>query len=449
MAVANGYGKTVTSGSVFMYDVGDTINSYRGEPTTNYIWHQNPRIDASYESYMPESGTGNMAALHPGAIRVYNVSGDDLSNYLNTGINISNSGVDWYNTRHAYWIYDSILKRPVVRMYNETGVWQAKYFNPQIGSLSNIGVSAGTKYVISWLQYVESLDRSAYVGLYSYSNTSGYNDFWDGLQAAYNTKTRTWQRVYAIFTATNNGQLGNYHNGYMYGQAVGSGELRIADVQLEVKTHPTQYSNSYTRSVTQGLLPLVGNSTLDLSNVSFDSNAQITFDGTDDRIITSDNLTVNGSQTLAAVAVISGGPQSPAGIISNHDYANNSNFGLNHISGDRIGISIGYTDNTREYDSKYTNYTATVGVPFYIVMTFDQPSNTVKLYVNGALDSTFVLSKTVKFTSRPIAIGRWDYQYNYYYFNGKVYTGQYYNRALTAAEVRQNYNKYKTRFNLP
>jgi hypothetical protein len=35
MAVANGYGKVVTSGSVFMYDTGDTINSYIGEPTTN------------------------------------------------------------------------------------------------------------------------------------------------------------------------------------------------------------------------------------------------------------------------------------------------------------------------------------------------------------------------------------------------------------------------------
>ena len=36
MAVANGFGKTVTSGSVFMYDTGDTVNSYIGEPTTNY-----------------------------------------------------------------------------------------------------------------------------------------------------------------------------------------------------------------------------------------------------------------------------------------------------------------------------------------------------------------------------------------------------------------------------
>ena len=39
MAVAQGYGKTVTSGSVFAYDTGDTRNSYRGEPTTNVFTH--------------------------------------------------------------------------------------------------------------------------------------------------------------------------------------------------------------------------------------------------------------------------------------------------------------------------------------------------------------------------------------------------------------------------
>ena len=80
MAVAQGYGKTVTSGSVFAYDTGDTINSYIGEPTTNHIYHQNPRIDTSYESYMPYAGNGSITANHPGAIRVYNANGVTLFN---------------------------------------------------------------------------------------------------------------------------------------------------------------------------------------------------------------------------------------------------------------------------------------------------------------------------------------------------------------------------------
>jgi hypothetical protein len=229
--------------------------------------------------------------------------------------------------------------------------------------------------------------------------------------------------------------------------ASGGDVITILDFQVEVKTHATPFVAG-TRSATQGLLPVIGNSTIDLTNVSFDSSAKMVFDGSDDRILTSENIVLNGSQTFETITTISGGPQSLAGIISNHDYANTSNFGLNHISNNKIGISIGYTDGTREYDSKYTTYAATVGTPFHLVMTFDQPSNTVKLYINGALDSTFVLTKTVKFTSRPVVLGRWDYQYNYYYFNGKIPVAKIYNRALTAQEVRQNYQQHKTRFNL-
>ena len=110
------FGASVSSGLIFAYDTIDTFNSYLGEPTTNHIYHQNARLDGSYESYMPESGTGNIAANHPDAIRVFNTGGGDISYYVNTGINTANSGVEWYNTRHAYWIFDTIIQRPVVRM---------------------------------------------------------------------------------------------------------------------------------------------------------------------------------------------------------------------------------------------------------------------------------------------------------------------------------------------
>lgn len=452
MAVANGYGKTVTSGTVFMYDVGDTINSYKGEPTTNWLWHQNPRIDSSYESYMPGSGEGQMATLHPGAIRVYNTDGTDISDYRNTGINISNSGVEWYNTRHAYWILDPVLNRPVVRMFNQTGVWQAKHFNPAIGSLSNIGVTAGTKYVLSWLQYVDNLDRSAYVGLYSYSNTSGYWDFWDGLQAAYNTKTHTWQRVYAIFTATNNGQLGNYHNGYMYGQAVGSGDLRIADVQLEVKTHATQYSNSATRSVSGSLLPLVGNSTINVSNVSFDSNAQIFFDGTDDKIDVSYYSTVNNSLSRSWEVIVRPTTNlSYAGI-----FGNKLGYGCSYYCNGGIYLWDGnwvfnWYDNSA-YRFLYSYITPAVNSYTHIVGTYDATDQKPRLYINGELKAIYDSSTNMNYGGETyvIDIGWNSKDGGLHYFQGQIPITKYYqNKALSAAEVRQNYNKYKTRFNLP
>jgi hypothetical protein len=56
---------------------------------------------------------------------------------------------------------------------------------------------------------------------------------------------------------------------------------RFSKVQLEVKTHPTQFVNG-TRSVTQGLLDMSRTKTINLTDVSFSPTAQITFDGTND-----------------------------------------------------------------------------------------------------------------------------------------------------------------------
>ena len=37
MSVNSGYGKISTSGLTFGYDVGETKNSFKGKPTTNYV----------------------------------------------------------------------------------------------------------------------------------------------------------------------------------------------------------------------------------------------------------------------------------------------------------------------------------------------------------------------------------------------------------------------------
>lgn len=51
--------------------------------------------------------------------------------------------------------------------------------------------------------------------------------------------------------------------------------------QIELNTHRTPYVDG-TRSATQGRLDLAGYNTLDLGNMSFDTNAQMYFNGVDD-----------------------------------------------------------------------------------------------------------------------------------------------------------------------
>jgi hypothetical protein len=435
MAVQYGFGASVSNGLIFAYDTIDTFNSYLGEPTTNHIYHQNARLDESYESYMPESGTGNIAANHPDAIRVFNTDGGDISYYLNTGINTANSGVEWYNTRHAYWIFDTIIQRPVVRMYNETGVWQAKYFGTGLASLNSIGATAGTQYTVSWLQYVENLDRAAHVGIYSYSPTRGYNDFYDGLQNGYNTEVNTWQRVSITFTATNNGQLDSGPSMYFYGHAVGAGELRIADVQLEVKPHATQYSSTYTRSATQGLLPLAGNSTINISTVSFDSTAQITFDGTDDTIPIG---TVGGySNNITCESVFrttsgAGWKNMICGGCGDIIFTVNGNL-----------LNFGAQCSSPIPHANYSNTVVNTGAWFHAVATYN--GTLVKIYINGVLENTYARSGS--FTPGALRVGSASSGASEF-FQGDLPLLKVYNRALSQAEVTQNFKKYQTRFGI-
>ena len=215
------------------------------------------------------------------------------------------------------------------------------------------------------------------------------------------------------------------------------------------KSHHTPFVAG-TRSSTQSLIDLKRTTSIDVSNISFDSTGQPEFDGTDDRVV-SNAILVEGSQTFETVFMATENPHSPAGILTNHQYTSpQSNFGINYVSnsGNKLGASIGYTDGTREYSSKNTTYVVQQNVAIHAVLAYDQANNRIKWYINGELDSTHNLSKTPNFASIPVCSGRWTAAYNDYYFGGKVYIGKIYDKELTADEVKQNYNAYKNRFDI-
>jgi hypothetical protein len=169
------------------------------------------------------------------------------------------------------------------------------------------------------------------------------------------------------------------------------------------------------------------------------------FDGSDDFVTTS-NTTISGSQTFSVWAMVTGVPNSPAGILTQHNFSSTANFGINHVSGNKLAPSIGYTDNTREYDNKITSFTITNNVIFNAVLVYNSSENKIYWYINGQLDSSYALPATPRSTNHPICIGRWDATYNNYYFNGRVYSGNIHNRALSAQEIQQNFNATRSRY---
>jgi hypothetical protein len=82
-----------------------------------------------------------------------------------------------------------------------------------------------------------------------------------------------------------------------------------------------------------------------------------------------------------------------------------------------------------------------------VVKTPGAANTTTKLYLNG-VELSIASSTTItpNVVSRVIRVGRWTNDGAPSYFQGRVSNTQIYNRALTAAEVAQNYNALKSRY---
>lgn len=434
----------ITDGLAFMYDTGSG-KSYRGEPTINYIHHQNAVAKDSYSAYSATS-SGTYNAKHPNAIIAYNAAGTQMSGYYNGGVG------DATNTYHAHWQYDPILKKPVVVMNDIDGQWKAKWLGTSMGSWSSYGKGHGDTYTISWLQWVDNLSKHAKAGLYRRRASDNANNFWDGQAnsaSSYNTKLRTWQRVYHTFTTSSVVDLNStYLSIYMYGHYSPRATVKVADVQFTWGSHPAQFSAEYERTATQGLLDLTGNRTIDLSNVSFDSDAQITFDGADDFIALVDNPQ-NGENSVSWEFI------TKFDLVHDNEtstyrqlYIQESSVWIGQYY-DYIGIDIA-KDNGSWFDGNGGMSTSSKigpvnsGQYYHVVFTWD--GTNVKGYLNGELGFTTAISGLtgIRNGQSPRRIGRRSGNP----LIGEMPVVKLYNQSLTAAEVLQNYNATKSRFEL-
>jgi hypothetical protein len=89
-------------------------------------------------------------------------------------------------------------------------------------------------------------------------------------------------------------------------------------------------------------------------------------------------------------------------------------------------------------------FVPTVTANTFYNLTVSRTSNIDTTYVNSVNHGTVGNSVTL---SGNWEIGRWAYS-PYYYWNSNIYQVSIYNRALSAAEVSQNYNALKGRFSI-
>ena len=380
MAVRHGYGKIAGADAlVFAYDTGDIRNSYRGRPTTNY----GPVSFGSWgtENTAQRIATGNTYNGQP----TYN---------CRTTLGASWQGIDTTisGLRTAAGSSGTVTMSCMVRNNNSTSYPMYAYIGHDFGSTRTIAANSDWQKV-QWTVNQSNMNND-YVEFRPYTNTAD---------------------VYL--------------------------EMTMPMVEVNV-TYASQFTTG-TRSSTQGLLDLTGNSTIDLANVSFDANAQIDFDGTNDGIDLGAGHTTFTNKSFAVEAIFYPNTSPPAAQVFFAAVGPVGGFQKNiHF---RIYSSGAYRMGFLSNDLDTAGGVVTFGEYNHVVMQYDYNSDTSYIYVNGQLN---VSGNQGPFTdsSAQIGIGYWPGSGQY--FNGEIPVFKIYNRVLTAAEVRNNYNQYKGRFNI-
>tara|TARA_R110000764_G_scaffold232327_1_gene324610 strand:- start:1 stop:1122 length:1122 start_codon:yes stop_codon:yes gene_type:complete len=195
------------------------------------------------------------------------------------------------------------------------------------------------------------------------------------------------------------------------------------------------------RSDTASLIDLKKTTDIDVGNVSFDSTGQPTFDGSDDYIyIDKDILNVLGFTVEAIVNITSTGNYNKP-IFTCGNLSSTGIWFLKHRSGlgNRL-VMHGYDGVNPRIDVQSTN-----AVPdaenTHVAVTFNGTS--YQIYINGVADGNSVSDNAIGASSDNY-IGRQGSTY----LLGDVPLLKIYNAALSAAEIKSNYNAYKNRFNI-
>jgi hypothetical protein len=233
----------------------------------------------------------------------------------------------------------------------------------------------------------------------------------------------------------------------MYTYVFDIGLIRIADVQLELKDHPTKFSPTLTRSSTQGLFDRTKTITsIDLSNVSFNSTCKMIFDGSNDYALMNPVLSA-GQQQYTIEAVFKTNATATQVV-----WEQNTSSVINSTRACMILLSNGYGGFNGQGNDYHSVVPYTTGTWNHWIITVDinAPSNPIKIYVNGSLYS----QGNSTGTAAALNVGSYKSSVGYKisapseYFNGEIDIVRVYNKVLTSEEVKSNYHAIRGKYNL-
>jgi hypothetical protein len=394
----------VTNGLAFYYDMSNTQKSWRGAPTTNLT----PDMGIS----AVQSVTVTYVGIEDGW-KKYSLNGTWTAGTYPYSISVdavSFTGAVTYSTG----VY---IKTNVPGKFASLFTGMNYVNQPQ-----NI---AGTSFSIP------QSDGSIYVGRYGFQYTS-----------------TTSQPGY-LLSQPNVNQVFSSSTDFVY----------IKNGQIETSSFTTPYVNG-TRSTTQALVDLTGRNTLTASSLTYESGGTFSFNGSSNYINLDNNI--QAGYTSASYefwcrpsALPGSGNYFQLYIQESSTWIALYNLGAGAFFGIDLNNGAGWFDSNGGSNTG-ARTTATLAANTYYHVAYSWNGSAVSVYLNGNLQATVSTLQAVNGRQNVTQLGAGGTPRNIgsrgngtaNNWIGTIDNARFYNRALSAVEVQQNFNALRGRYGL-
>jgi hypothetical protein len=178
------------------------------------------------------------------------------------------------------------------------------------------------------------------------------------------------------------------------------------------------------------------------------NGGSIVFDGSNDWFSTSLSSIgdANTSFTWGGFVKVNASTTSNFFLFGNYTENSTNPFFTIAFNNSGTNTFVWFRDSTGGTEVQGTSKSLSLNNWYYIIGVRDASANQVKLYVNGVLESTNTFSGSFSVKSSTNNFGGLRHLTNY--LNANVSSVVVYNRALTAAEIQQNFNALRGRFSI-
>jgi hypothetical protein len=358
-------------------------------------------------------------------------TGIGIGTYLNTPSDVTSSLTVTTETYRGQLVYKQVLT-PIT----PTGVgYLTNAGNPGIGVVTGGGGGAAARFTGHSIFFKPLGGRAAlnastpiythYSNIGGWQSTGNFDDMGDG-----------WYRAHVIYYNVSGGSDGKYWAINPAGAVINNPITIYWAAPFKEDRNDSTFVSPYTndtRSSTQNIIDLTGNNTITATSLTYDADGSASYNGSSNQIDVTSNLGVMSTYTISFWAKRDAENRMPIGWRGGptfYWYGDNSWY---YTHG---GVGGEY------YYAKPTSIPLGTWGHYCVVYN----GANVSIYRQGVFQGSQATTGTADWTNG-MRIGYWAGGAGYYW-QGKIDSVSMHNRALTAAEVQQNFNALKGRYGL-